>query len=181
MDEQKIVEILLEFGIKDGDKAKQAADALKKVERNAVDAKKRVNEMRESMEKLQQVGTTLATTGAAILAPFVASASKYVQVAGKAEKESSKWLDSTSRLEESQLRLGRATASILNPALEKTATIAERMVSAVERNPQILQAVMALGGGLVGVGAMLTVVSQVGRMIANMQALSMQGGAAGVA
>ena len=52
MDEQKIVEILLEFGIKDGDKAKQAADALKKVERNAVDAKKRVNEIDRKSTRL---------------------------------------------------------------------------------------------------------------------------------
>jgi hypothetical protein len=181
MDEQKQIEILLKFGIVDADKAKAASKALQNIERDAAAAKKRLNETRESIERLQQVGVRLAATGAAMLAPFLLSANKYVQSAQKSESTSSRWLDSTSRLEQAQIRLGRATTSILNPAMEKTADIAERIVSAVERNPQMLQGVLALGSGLVGIGTLVSVTASIGKTIATLETLSMSGGVAGMA
>ena len=180
-DEQKTIEILMKFGLADQSKAEAAAAALKKIEKSAGDAKRRVAELRESMEKLQQVGATMTATGGAILAPFILSANKYIQKVGDTEKQSTRWLNSMDRMEQAQIRLGRATTSILNPALDQAAGLVEKMVGSLERNPKILETIIGLGSGLVGLGVAVSAVAQVGRTISSLQALQAAGGAAGMA
>ena len=95
MDEKKTLEILLKFGL-DAEKAKQASKELNNVKKSAEEARKELNSMRESAEKMAQLGSRLAMAGAAITAPFLLAANKYVQTGGVLESTSARWISSSS-------------------------------------------------------------------------------------
>lgn len=143
-------------------------------------AKQTFQEMRESAEKFAQVGSRLAIAGAAITAPFLLSANKYVQAAGVAESASSRWMSSMRSLEQSQMRVGRVTTDVLNPGLEQAARLAEQLSSALEKNPQLVSGVLGLGATLTTAGAAITGGAQIAGSLATLKSLQAGGGAEGM-
>lgn len=157
------------------------AQALKKVEEQA-------NRTREKMDKLAQVGAKLAVVGAAITAPFVLSMNKYVAAAQEAAKVNGGQLEPTARRlaelsaqwEQSQARLGKVTAQIVLPALEKGAVVLEKVISFAEKNPGLVQAALTIGTTLVVLGGLITTTAQLVSTVATIQGLAASAGLASV-
>jgi len=155
--------------------------AHKQVERERVASFQRT---REQMEKLAQVGTRLAALGAVIVAPFALAMGKYV-TAAKAAQEAGKPLDKTQRAllalsqqwEASQLRLGKITAEIVLPALEKGASVLDKVIKFAEANPGIVKAALTIGTTLVVLGGLITMTAQLVATVATIQGLAAGGGA----
>jgi hypothetical protein len=145
-------------GIKDIEKA------LKRVEQQA-------NQTREKMEKLGNVGNKLALTGAAILAPFALAMNKYIQTAGETEDTSKRLVALGKRWEESQMRIGRVTAEVVLPALEKALDVIDKITAFAEANPGAVKAALGIGGTLVVLGGMLSTAASIVSTIATVQGL----------
>jgi hypothetical protein len=178
MDEKKTLEILLKFGL-DATKAKQAVKELDNVKKSAEQTRKELNEMRESSEKMAQVGSRIAMAGAAITAPFLLAANKYVQTSGVLESTSARWISSMKRIEQAQMRVGRVAADAINPALEKAADLADRLATTFEKNPGALQGILGAGAGLATAGGVVTGGAQIAGALASLKNLQAGGGAAG--
>jgi hypothetical protein len=159
---------------------KQAA-ALKKVEEQA-------NRTREKMEKLTQVGSKLALAGAAIVAPLAMSMSKYLADAQKIADTNKTALEPTAQRlvnlsqqwEQSQARLGKITAEIVLPALEKGIVILDKVVAFAEQNPGIVKAALTIGTTLVVLGGILATTAQLVSTVATIQGLAASAGLASV-
>ncbi len=177
-DEIKILQILLKFGLDDA-KAKKAAEELKNVDKSAQAAAKSIAAMRENAEKMAQIGSRLAVAGAAVTAPFVMAANKYIQTGGALESTSARWINSMKRIEDAEVRVGRVAANAINPALEKAADLADRLAAAFERNPAAMQSILGAGAGLTTAGGALVGGAQIAGTLATLKQLSAQQGAAG--
>ena len=177
----RTIEVLLKLkpddkSLSDAEKGilKQYA-ALKKVEEQA-------NRTREKMEKLTQVGSRMAVLGAAIVAPFALAMNKYLATA-KAAQDAGKPLEGTARRllainqqwEQSQERLGKITAEIVLPALEKGATVLEKVITFAEQNPGIVKAALTIGGTLVVLGGLIASTAQLVATVATIQVAATAG------
>jgi hypothetical protein len=181
----KELQARLRFVAEQGDlqKVKQATDqveaGMKKIGGATDDANKRLMKMRENAEKLQQLGTTMGIAGAAILAPFLLAARTYTQQVGKSEETSRRWISANEKLNEAQIRIGRETAKILVPLLEKGADLADKFATFIEKNPRVLDAILAVGGGLAAGATVITLIAQAQRLIFLVSTLSGAGTVAG--
>ena len=173
----KTLEVLLKFGL-DAGKAKEAQRALTDLEKSADKARQKFQQMRESAEQMGQVGMRLGVLGAAIAGPLVASMMKYNQQVGMAEGASARWFMANQKIEQSQLKIGRATSQILTPAIEAAADQAERLSGFLADNPDVLKAALGIGGTLAAGGAALTLAAQVKGAMATLGMLGAGGGLA---
>jgi hypothetical protein len=190
----KELQARLRFVAEQGDlqKVKQATDqveaGMKKIGGATDEATKRLMKMRENAEKLQQMGTTLGVAGAAILAPFLLAARTYTQQVGQSEETSRRWIKANEKLQDAQVRVGRETMKVLTPLLEKGADLADKFATFIEKNPDVLKAILTVGGGLAAAGTVVTLIAQAQKLIATVQLLTgagaigiAAGGAAGAA
>jgi len=150
------------------------AKSLKKAEEQA-------NRTREKMEKMAQVGSRLAMAGAAITAPFLVAMKKYADTAGENEETSKRLVELSRRWEESQVRLGRVTAEILLPTLERAMDIVEKIAAFAEKNPGAIKAALGIGATLTVLGGMLVTASQIVSTIATVQGIAASFGIGGSA
>lgn len=132
----------------------------------------KANQLRERMEKVAQVGQTLALTGTAILAPFAIAMKKYVDTVGETEPTSKRLVELGQRWTESQVRLGRVTAEIVLPALEKALDVVDKITEFAEKNPGFVQAALGVGGFLVVAGSLLSTVATVVKTLATIQSIT---------
>lgn len=151
--------------------ATQAVKSLKQVEEQA-------NRTREKMEKLANVGAKLALVGGAMVAPFALALKKYTDTIKDAEPLSRRMVELGKKWEESQIRLGRVTAEIVLPALEKGAAILENVISFAEKNPGVVKAALTIGTTLVILGGLITTTAQLVSTIATIQGLAASAGLA---
>jgi|GEM_PF-2238395 hypothetical protein len=105
-------------------------------------------------DKIGQIGSMATMAGAAIAGPFLAAAQNYVNKSPM-DEVAIRWLDAQGEIEASFLRIGRVSADQLLPFLERAADLAEDMAGFVERNPELIKALVGLGGGLFATGAVL--------------------------
>jgi len=133
---------------------------------------KKINQQREKMEKLAQIGTQMAMLGAAAMAPFVASLNSYISNASEADKVAQRWKTSTDKIADAQARLGRETASVLNPALEKTADLVSKAMSSLEKNPAALSGLLSMGATLIAGGGAVAALATVSKQLATMSSLT---------
>lgn len=132
----------------------------------AVELQRRISSARwESIEKLGtnlqnvgdkigQIGGTLTMTGAALTGPILAAAQNFVNNSPM-DEVAIRWLDAQGDIEDSFLRIGKVAADQLLPFLEKAADMAEDMAGFVEKNPELIKALVGLGGGLIAGGTIL--------------------------
>ena len=168
----KTIDLLLNMEAQNGAGVKALANGLKDVEQQA-------NRTRESMEKLSRIGRGLAVTGAAITAPFMLAMKKYIDTAKETEPTSRKILELNKRWEESQVRIGRVTAEVLLPAMEKALDVVDKITAFAEKNPGAVKAALGIGGTLVILGGMLTTAASIVSSIATIQGLAASAGIAG--
>jgi hypothetical protein len=91
------------------------------------------------------------------------------------------WANSMKRVEDSFVRVGAIMANMLLPALKKAADLAERIATFAEAHPELVKAVVGLGGLSLAVGKLLSLAASagmIGSALVTMGALkpSVQGG-----
>ena len=142
-------------------------DATKRAAAEAKEAQARFNGMRESAEKLMQVGVQLSMAGAAIGAPLLLAARNYVNTVGAGERTAKKWLSSTEQMEKSTLRIGRVAANQLLPFMEKLADVADKAADFAEKNPEAVGGVLKIAGALLVAGQAISLLAGSQKLIAN--------------
>lgn len=171
-----LVSILLKF-ISETDAAQKDVSDLDKRLKEVNASAQQVN---EKFENMAQVSARVAAAGATIFAPALLSAQAYVNALGKTEEVSKRYIAAQERQKEATLAFGKKAAEALIPYQNALADILE-LFSRID--PRILEAGIAAGGGLVLVGAIGTLVAQIGiftaqstRLIASLNANFAAGG-----
>lgn len=136
-------------------------------------------QLRERMQKVQQVGNQLMITGGAILAPFILSVRKYVDTVGESEETSRKITELSKRWADDQVRIGRVTADVLLPALEKALDVIDKITEFTEKNPGFVKAAVGIGTSLVVLGGIVTTTAKIVSTIATVQELLASAGIGG--
>ncbi len=154
---------------------------VKKVEKSLKDVEQQANRTREKMEKLAQVGNRLALVGGAITAPFILAMKKYVETAKDSEGTSARIIALQKKWEESQVRIGRVTAEIVLPTLEKALDIVNKIADFAEKNPGAIKAALGIGGSLVVIGGFLSTAASIVSTLATLQGLAAGAGIGGLA
>lgn len=135
-------------------------------------ARKAAEETQNLAERAGRLGVALGAAGGAGLLAMGGLASKYAEFSGMAEDTSRAWLDTSDRIEQAQLRLGRASAQALDPWRNALAGILEQMASIAEQNPGTMSGMAAGAVAAAGAGGGLAAVSQGIRLVADMKFLS---------
>lgn len=167
----RTIELLLEMN-PDNASLNNTAKGVKKVEKSLKDVEAQANRTRERMEKIAQVGNRLALVGSAITAPFILAMKKYVDTAGETEGTSKRIVELGKRWEESQVRIGRVTAEIVLPALEKALDVVDKVAAFAEKNPGAIKAAVGIGGTLVVLGGLLSTAASIVSTIATVQGVA---------
>src|SRR5574340_14621 len=135
-------------------------------------AKASAEQTQQLAERIGRVGVALGALGGAGVAAFAAYASNYAQYAGAAEQAGSAYLQTSSRIEQANLRLGRVAADALNPWRDALADILEKAAQAAEQNPGTAKGLLAGAFVAAGSGAALAGASQVLKIVADVKFLS---------
>jgi hypothetical protein len=168
----KTIDLQLKLDTKNTDAgANKAVANLKRIQDQA-------NKTRESMAKLTEVGGKMALLGAGILAPLTLAMNKYVSTMKDTEPASKRIAELSKKWEESQVRLGRVTAEIVLPALEKGAAMLEKVITFAEKNPGVVQAALTIGTTLVVLGGLIATTAQLVSTVATIQGLAAAAGLA---
>ncbi len=184
----------------DGASVNKATDGVKGLNKSIEDtakqaeaARQKLTKLKESAERLKQVGMVMAGMGAAILAPLAAASKLYLDQA-KALKEAAaagkvltadqqkmvatadRWNAANQRVQAAMGRIGGIVVQEVLPYLEQAAALMERFAAFAEANPGIIKAAGAIGGILIAVGGLITVVGTIAGFIANIGLLFGSGG-----
>jgi len=168
----KEVDVKFNFDTKNStDGANKAVANLKRIQDQA-------NKTRESMAKMTEIGAKMAMVGAGILAPLTLAMNKYVSTMKDTEPASKRITELSKQWEASQIRLGRVTAEIVLPALEKGAAILEKVIAFAEANPGVVKAALTIGTTLVVLGGLIATTAQLVSVVATIQGLAASAGIA---
>jgi hypothetical protein len=177
-DQEKLLKLILQY-VSDEQSVKEVTAEIKAIEEAEKKATDQADKMRQKLEQMQQVSeklqgisTTITAIGAAMAGPFVAAANSYIQKAGEGDEVSKKWLESTKRLEDAQMRIGKVSAEAILPTLEKVATIAEKAAAFAEKHPGIIEAALKVGTAAATVGAIGIAVGQGIKLVADVKMLA---------
>lgn len=149
----------------------KAKGGVKSLEKALKDVEAQADKTRNKMQKLANVGRSLALVGGAIVAPFALAMKKYVEVAGQTEGTSRRLVALGKRWEESQVRIGRVTATIVLPALEKALDVVDKITKFAEENPGFVKAALGIGASLIILGGIVTTTASIISSIATIQGL----------
>lgn len=139
------------------------------------ETKRKMNELRETSERLTSISMVITGLGASLTGPIVLAARSYSQYAGMAEKTSRNWLTQTTRIEQAQLRIGRAGAQAVLPFMEKAADLATKVAKVADQHPEAIKAVLGVGVGITAIGALGMAVSKGVRIYADAKTLAAAG------
>lgn len=131
--------------------------------------------VRENAEKLEGISIRAGAAGLAILAAYQQTAQAYIEKTGAAESTGQKWLATSRKLEESQVRLGRVAADALNPMRDSLVGVLDLVADIGEKSPFAAQAVALIGAGLTGAGGLGGMISQGLRISADVSLLTAAG------
>lgn len=178
----RILDILIGFKV-DPQKSQQAISEIDKLNQRLERLDETASNVNETFDGLEGTATGFAAVGAAVFAPLILSAQKYVDVVGNAEAESREWAATTQKLEKSQVEFGRKATAALNPYRNALADILTK-ISQVD--PAIIQAGVEIGGVVALIGGAGLLAAQVGKLyassielVAGIQKLQMMGGLTG--
>lgn len=109
----------------------------------------------------------------------VQEARKQLKIAGESlivfNKENeiqTRLADVTRRWNKSIVSIGKTTAEIIVPALEKAVVLAEKVAKFTEDNPDVIKVALGIGGTLVVLGGLLSTTAQIVSTIATVQGLA---------
>jgi len=174
----KTIDILLNF---QPGTSRQATRRLDEVVKGLKKVEDQANRTREKMQKLADVGNRMALLGGAIVAPFALAMKKYVDSAKETEPTSKRLVELSKKWEESQVRIGRVTAELVLPAMEKALVIVDKIAAFAEQNPGAIKAALGIGATLVVLGGLISTTAQVVSTLATIQGLAAGFAASGVA
>jgi len=166
---------LLRFGLDKSslDQAKQGTlslkDALKQVQTQADETKKRMAGLREQAERIGSAGQSLAVLGASISGPILLAARSYAQSAKENDTAARQWLDTTQQLEASQMRIGKVAAQAALPVMRQVADLADRAAGFAEKHPGAVKAALNIGVAVAALGSIGTAVAQGIRLYADIK------------
>lgn len=146
--------------------------SFEKAEGAARQYREELGRVRENAEKLEGISIRAGAAGLAILAAYQQTAQAYIEKTGGAESTGQKWLATSRKLEESQVRLGRVTADALNPLRENLAGALNLVAAIAEKSPQTAQAIATIGAGITGLGGVGGLISQGLRISADVSLLT---------
>jgi len=169
MSPTKEIDILLNF---EPGTSRLATKRINDVVTGLKQIEKQENIIREKMEKLANVGNKMALVGGAILAPFALAMKKYTDTAKDTEPTSKRLVELSKKWEESQVRIGRVTAEIVLPTLEKALVIVDKIAAFAEKNPGAIKAALGIGATLVVLGGLISTTAQVVSTLATIQGLA---------
>ncbi|MFH1555140.1 MAG: hypothetical protein ABII76_09795, partial [Pseudomonadota bacterium] len=164
MADERVLRAILRFGV-DKQSLEQVRSGAMSVDQALQRVEQRMGRLREAGEKISSVGMRLAAFGAMISGPFILAARSYIQYAEKSERISREWLQSTERLQDVQVRIGRVAARELLPVLEKAADLAEQLADFAEKHPGAIGAAVQIGGALTLLGSLITAVGTLANSI----------------
>lgn len=163
------------------------AEASKRVlEKNLQASATRANQLRERMEKVAQVGNRMIVAGSAIVAPFLLSMRKYVDMQSQLDpSQQSETYKQIVELQkdwaDSQAEIGQVTAEILVPVLRDALDIVKQIAAFAKEHPGAIKAALGIGGTLVVLGGMLSTAATIVSTIATVQGLAAGLGIGGAA
>jgi hypothetical protein len=174
----------LEVKIKaDKQKADETARALRDHQKDIQETVKGYRQMEQQARKFREVGTVIAASGVAILAPLVASANEYAKRYGALEKNSRDFLAAQQRSADATASLGRVAAQALTPIMNQVADFQQKVAAFAAAHPELVQAAVGVGGALVAGGGALvaagTAISAVARSAELLKSSLGGGGAMG--
>lgn len=135
-------------------------------------AKVRATELKDRMQKIGQIGKTLALTSAAIIAPLALAVNKYKESLGETEPTSKRLVDLGKRWEETQIRLGRVIAEQVVPHLEKALDVVDKIVKFAEENPDFVKGALTVVGAIGILGTIMSGLSVIGTSLLALQSLT---------
>jgi hypothetical protein len=140
-------------------KTQEAQKNLDALNKRMVDLREKADKAEQGFRTLGDTATGFAASGALLLAPAILAAEKYVAAVGKSEAVSKKYIAAQERQQKAQIEFGRKAAEALLPYRLLLTDIIEKLSQV---DPRILQAGIAIGGGLALVGAAGLIASQIG-------------------
>lgn len=152
--------------------ADKVTGALKRTASQAAATETQLRSLKRAAGELTQVGHTMTFAGLAIAGPFVAAAKAWVDASSKTSGAARDWVQASRQVESSYLRVGRVAATVLLPSIKQTADLTDKLATFIERNPDLVRAVLAVGGGLAGAGALVTVAGSLAQSALNIALLA---------
>jgi hypothetical protein len=155
------------------DRKKQVKELGKQLELQ-IRAEEQANKAREAQaartsQQYVTMGRSMMMVGGVITGALVGAAAAWASKASAADDVARRWRKSMGSLEESSMQVGRQIANALNPALETAARLISQITAVIEKNPAIMQGVLAVGGGLVALGGLVTVIGAVDKTVRTLQ------------
>lgn len=178
MENDHILKALLKFALDKQTLAevqrgeKQVEDGLKRIQKQAEETTKKMNQLREFSERIGSASMAITTIGAIITGPILVAAKTYVEKASEAEEVASRWRAQTEKISEAQMRVGRIATESLLPALEKAADLAASAADFVENHPGIIQKATTIGTAITALGAVGIAVSKGIRLYADVTTIA---------
>ena len=165
----RTIDILLNF---QAGNSRQATNRVNELVTGLKQVEQQAYKTRASMEKIANIGNKMAFVGGAIIAPFALAMKKYLDTAKETEPTSKRLVELGKKWEESQVRIGRVTAEIVLPTLEKALVIVDKIAAFAEKNPDAIKAALGIGGTLVVLGGLLSTTATIVSTLATIQGLA---------
>lgn len=145
--------------VTDTAKIQEATSNVKSLDEQMQKLREDAAKTEEAFSKLQSASAATAAAGAALFAPILLSAQKYVEKYKDLEVAANKYYQVQQRQTEAQIAFGRKAAEALLPLQETLLNLLE-MVARLD--PSVIQAATGVGVALTLVGAIGVLVGQIG-------------------
>lgn len=158
--------------------AYEAQKQLDKYNKELQLTERRIADVRQASESLFRVSQGLFFTGSSILGAIYLSANGEAQrlkeAGGVVDRTTEKWMNAQRRIERSYQRIGKVAITALLPTLEKVAALASKASRIIERNPDLVKAVVNTAGIVATVGAVGMLVARGVRFYADAALIAAQ-------
>src|SRR5258707_408098 len=172
------LEIFLKI-VSDSKDLTEVALATDVVTRHFEELNKQIELTRASASKLRgigrditQISREISVIGVAITGGIFAAANKYVKDAKDATDTTIAWKAAQEDLNKSGERFGKVAAEVALPALQKSAELAEKAASFVEKHPDLLKSALSIGTVVATLGAIGLAVGQGIKLTADVALIS---------
>lgn len=152
--------------------ASELTTELNKAGEKASQLQKRLNDLSQSADQAFKRYAKTFATGTAITGGIFAFAQNYVNNAKVATATTKEWADQTNRLTQSRNRVGEIVAKETLPMLKKAAEISEKAASIIEKNPDLVKAVLNVGVAVASLSALGMAVTKGFKIYADVKTLA---------
>lgn len=133
---------------------------LKNLTRALINTELSIENVETAFRNLEDVGASMTDIANAVIEPMTRLSEQYTQRFGIMEATSTRWLKSTMKLEQAQLRMGRAATQALQPLRDKMVDTIEALADFIEQNPELLKLAVGAAGSLLAAGTAIAGISK---------------------